>query len=240
MIWHGIKDWWGSSASNADKILGQGAGERMGYSGFIPKTKGEAFVAFIGAGIQDYNQYGTYYSSFGGMFGKMGVSEPEIISGPQQPKVGKTIVAGDTKQNVIAQDEVSISTNKQVAAHNGNTEAAKSNIENTTLENAKSNNYRETLFKAYPDLKGKVVIHHAVEQQILKRYPGLFSENEINSLENLRGIPLDKNPDLHLSQIRKDWNYFYKNNTKPTKQDILKHASELDKKYGEQFNPSKN
>jgi hypothetical protein len=32
-------------------------------------------------------------------------------------------------------------------------------------------------------------VHHAIEQQVLDRYPGLFSEQEINSLENLRGIP---------------------------------------------------
>ena len=41
--------------------------------------------------------------------------------------------------------------------------------------------YRKTFFDAYPDLQGKVVVHHAIEQQILKRYPGLFTEEEINA-----------------------------------------------------------
>lgn len=46
------------------------------------------------------------------------------------------------------------------------------------------------LFKAFPWLKGKVVVHHAIEQQVLKRYPGLFTKADIHALDNLRGIPL--------------------------------------------------
>jgi hypothetical protein len=82
-----------------------------------------------------------------------------------------------------------------------------------------------------------VVVHHAVEQQVLKRYPGVVSESEIHSLENLRGVPKDLNPDLHLSTIRREWNQFYRENPSPTKQDFLKKATEIDTKYGAQFNP---
>ncbi len=35
-----------------------------------------------------------------------------------------------------------------------------------------------------------LVIHHAVEQQVMRRYPpGLFDRYELHSIENLRGIP---------------------------------------------------
>ena len=64
---------------------------------------------------------------------------------------------------------------------------------------AVSTDYRATFFHANPELQGKVIVHHAVEQQVLKRYPGVVTEAEIHSLENLRGIPKALNSDLHLS-----------------------------------------
>ena len=48
---------------------------------------------------------------------------------------------------------------------------------------AASNNYRATFFAAHPELEGQVVVHHAVEQQVLTRYPGVVSEAEMHSLE---------------------------------------------------------
>ncbi|MBX5230567.1 hypothetical protein HJC06_29915 [Rhizobium sp. NLR9b] len=102
---------------------------------------------------------------------------------------------------------------------------------------ATSNDYRSTFFAANPTLEGKVVVHHAVEQQAMKRYPGVISEAEIHSLENLRGIPKTTNSDLHLSQIRREWNQFYRENANPTQQQLLNKATEIDSKYGAQFNP---
>ena len=98
-------------------------------------------------------------------------------------------------------------------------------------------NYRKTFFDEYPELEGSVVVHHAIEQQVLKKYPELFSLEEIHALENLRGIPKEINSDLHLSKIRKDWNRFYRNHPNPTKEEIINYMIELDKKYGENFNP---
>lgn len=101
--------------------------------------------------------------------------------------------------------------------------------------------YRDVFFEAFPWLKKKVVIHHAVEQQILKRWPDLFDKKFIHSLENLRGIPKHLNNDLHLSKIRKEWNRFYnlyeKLGVTPTKQSVLDYAKYIDKKYGHLFNP---
>lgn len=59
----------------------------------------------------------------------------------------------------------------------------------------------------------------------------------MHSLENLRGIPKEVNSDLHLSQIRREWNQFYRQNANPTQQQLLNKATEIDTKYGSQFNP---
>lgn len=81
-------------------------------------------------------------------------------------------------------------------------------------------------------------MHHAVEQKILNLYPGLVTEPEMHSLENLRGIPKGQvNNSVHLSAIRRAWNTFYRNNPAPSKQDLLDFATEIDNRYGDQFNP---
>jgi hypothetical protein len=97
--------------------------------------------------------------------------------------------------------------------------------------------YRTTFLNANPELQGEVIVHHAVEQQTLTRFPGAVTEAEIHSLENLRGIPKTINSDLHLSQIRKELNQFYRQTPNATKQQLLQKATEIDLKYGKQFNP---
>ena len=98
-------------------------------------------------------------------------------------------------------------------------------------------NYKKTFFEANPLTQGNVVVHHAVEQQVQRRYPGLVSNSEMHSLDNLRGIPKAINSDVHLSQIRKEWNRFYKLNPNPTKQQLLDKATEVDNILGNLFNP---
>lgn len=54
------------------------------------------------------------------------------------------------------------------------------------------------------------VIHHAVEQQVLERFPRAFTRAEINSLSRLRAIPRGVfNSRVHLSRIRLMWNEMY-------------------------------
>jgi hypothetical protein len=43
----------------------------------------------------------------------------------------------------------------------------------------------------------KMLSHHAVEQQTLILYPSQVTAAEIHSLENLRGIPIEANAELH-------------------------------------------
>ena len=104
-----------------------------------------------------------------------------------------------------------------------------------------STNYKETFFEKHPDLRGEVVVHHSVEQQVLRKYPGLFTEEEIHAYESLRGIPNDVNSEVHLSKIRIEWNKFYKDIAKGkiegTKENFLNKAKEIDEKFGDEFNP---
>ncbi|WP_423836167.1 RHS repeat-associated core domain-containing protein [Streptomyces cathayae] len=117
--------------------------------------------------------------------------------------------------------------------HNGRVPVRKS----ATVGASTSSNYRGTFFKAHPNLKGKVWVHHAVEQQILTQYPGLFTKSEINSLENLRGVPKSVNSDLHLSRIRILWNGFYKTHPNPSRQEVLNYATFVDDFVGNEFTP---
>jgi hypothetical protein len=106
---------------------------------------------------------------------------------------------------------------------------------------AASNDYKATFFQANPTLEGEVVVHHAIEQQVLTKFPGVLTEAEIHSLQNLRGIPKSINSELHLSQIRIEWNRFYKpfleSGTSPTKAQLLEKATEIDLKYRSKFTP---
>jgi hypothetical protein len=106
-----------------------------------------------------------------------------------------------------------------------------------TFGTSTTTNYRVTFFNANPELNGTVVVHHAVEQQVMKRFPGLVSESELHSLENLRGIPKEINSDVHLRGIRREWDNFYIDNASPTKEQLLRKATEIDKYFGNLFNP---
>jgi RHS repeat-associated protein len=103
--------------------------------------------------------------------------------------------------------------------------------------NSRSTSYRSVFFDANPNLEGRVVVHHAVEQQTLTRFPGTVTQAQIHSLENLRGIPKAINADVHLSQIRKSWNEFYRNTPSPTQQQLLDHATMIDDQFGHLFIP---
>jgi RHS repeat-associated protein len=98
-------------------------------------------------------------------------------------------------------------------------------------------NYKAIFFAAHPELEGQVIVHHSIEQQVLKRYPNLFSAEEIHSLSNLRGIPNSLNSEVHLSQIRRSWNQFYRTTVNPTRELFINKAAEIDQIFGNQFLP---
>lgn len=109
------------------------------------------------------------------------------------------------------------------------------------LGRAARKNYTKTFFLAFPHLKGKVVVHHAIPQKVLTEYPGLLTEEALHSLENLRGIPNAINNELHLSAINGIWNEFYRKfpaGKPPTLKQLLDQAHEIDEMFGHLFTPS--
>jgi RHS repeat-associated protein len=99
--------------------------------------------------------------------------------------------------------------------------------------------YQKIFFEANPELEGQVQVHHAIEQQTLKNYPGLFTEQEIQALENLRGIPNDVADEIHQSLIRELWNNFY-DEFPPgtaTREDFILEREFIDQIVGYFFNP---
>ncbi|MEK5522905.1 LXG domain-containing protein [Heyndrickxia sp. FSL W8-0423] len=169
-------------------------------------------------GISKIGKVGTKVGGFSGITTKVESLSPSLA----------TVNAGPIPYNVMNRLEDHI----QLAARKAFGDGTKGIEKGNNIKD-----YKKTFFNEYPDLKGSVVVHHAIEQQILKRHPNLFSLDEIHALENLRGIPKEVNNDIHLSKIRRDWNRFYRNNPNPTKEEVINYMIELDKKYGENFNP---
>ena len=98
--------------------------------------------------------------------------------------------------------------------------------------------YRDTFFEAHPEVSAEdTIVHHSVEQQVLHRYPGRFTEEEIHALDNLRGIPRNANSRLHLSALRKVWNGFYRRHPNATREQIQRFANIIDQFFGGQFRP---
>ncbi len=108
-----------------------------------------------------------------------------------------------------------------------------------TVGRASTLAYRDTFFASNPAIRGKVVVHHAVEQQVATRYPHLFAPDELNSLENLRGIPNSLDDTLHKTLIRREWNEFYRLHpaSTTTRTQLMEKATEIDRKFGHLFDP---
>lgn len=98
-------------------------------------------------------------------------------------------------------------------------------------------NYRDLFYETHPELqaiKDTLEVHHKIPQQVLDNYPGMFSATEINSLDNLVGIP--KKSRVH-PEISKEWRRYIKDNPNATKQDVLQKAAEMDRKYLKHYRP---
>ncbi|MFB8281695.1 SHOCT domain-containing protein [Nocardia colli] len=69
--------------------------------------------------------------------------------------------------------------------------------------------YRQNFWDATGWTPFGKVIHHAIEQWIFDKFPGIFEEFERNLPENLRAIWNEDNSDLHLSKLRLAWDFVY-------------------------------
>ena len=147
--------------------------------------------------------------------------------------------AAATEDEAIAREVPERSTIRAVATGQADTTGDRpSRTQPARFGYAESFNYRETFRAANPEIADSVVVHHAVEQQAMRKYDAAgITLNQMHSLENLRGIPKTVNGPLHLSAIRKEWNRFYREHPSATQDELLAFATRLDEKYGSHFNP---
>ncbi|MBI4317103.1 MAG: RHS repeat-associated core domain-containing protein, partial [Chloroflexi bacterium] len=99
---------------------------------------------------------------------------------------------------------------------------------------ARKVNYRAIYFAANPalkDFKNRVFVHHAIPLDVLQRYPGLFTAEELSDPGNLRGLIREGDRTLHLSDIQKRWFNFFKMNAKATREQIEQEAKAIDNQY---------
>jgi len=103
-------------------------------------------------------------------------------------------------------------------------------------------NYRDAFFNAHPGLipvADKIFVHHSLPQDLLTKYPGLFSAAEVNDVANLRGIYKSTNSKLHNGKINKDWFRFFKAHKSVglSQQRVTDMRNLVDNQYGFQFIP---
>ena len=100
--------------------------------------------------------------------------------------------------------------------------------------------YSDTFYKHYPHLyKTGLEIHHALPQDLLFRCPGLFSAKEVHDIKYLSGIPKKAmvNGERVHQLFTNSWTKFLKQNTNPTREQVLEHMRHLDELYGRFYVP---
>ena len=88
--------------------------------------------------------------------------------------------------------------------------------------------YRETYLTAHPEYRSYhklFEVHHRIPQDVLTRYPELFSHREIHDASNLVGIARDTK--AH-EPIKKLWENYFKTHRQPSRNDIIDFASNID------------
>lgn len=143
---------------------------------------------------------------------KMGSMEPAKISGPTTSKLEASASEGSSKAGSEIDVEMGITEEPTSSlpakrprpsppAIRGNASAARGRFE------ALRDGYARRLGV---DSGGQV--HHAIELQTLDRYPGVFTEQELNGINNMRGVgpELEGRRQLHNAKIREIWDRHYR------------------------------
>lgn len=97
--------------------------------------------------------------------------------------------------------------------------------------------YRETYLTAHPEYRNyhkPFEVHHRIPQDILEKYPNLFSHREIHDAQNLVGISYDTKAHTPIKGIWKD---FVQAHDKPSREDIIDFANKIDGVYKRHYLP---
>jgi len=116
----------------------------------------------------------------------------------------------------------------------------------------------QRFFAARPELKGKVVIFHALPLSILHYYPGIFKSTELHDAANMRPVSIDRlcstRPypresgyifprltagllfkDARMLSLYKDWQEYFKSHKTTTRAALLAQRAKMEKKYAMLF-----
>lgn len=88
--------------------------------------------------------------------------------------------------------------------------------------------YRETYLTAHPEYRNypkPFEVHHRIPQDVLEKHPNLFSHQEIHDASNLIGIARDTKAHGPIKWL---WDDYIKTHPKPTRQNIIDFANEID------------
>jgi hypothetical protein len=99
------------------------------------------------------------------------------------------------------------------------------------------NNFGSKFKAKFPEVSSQIGdVHHAVPQWVTSRYGHLsLTQNQIHSLENLRGIPA--NGSLDHTTITNYWEAFHHSNPSPGLDEVLDYAKWIDDNFGHLFIP---
>jgi hypothetical protein len=96
-------------------------------------------------------------------------------------------------------------------------------------------NCAKLFFDSYPKLKEDVVVMHIIPPSVVWRYPDLYSDEEIHSLNNLIAIPLGNLDSKLLLGVREEWIDFFKTHKQPTRQQVIGCAQNIKTMYSQLF-----
>jgi len=141
-------------------------------------------------------------------FKEAGISAVSILPFGDLAKAGKYVVRyGDEAASLAARG------GKELLGEAGEVALRRAGAE----QYARAGSEFKGLRNAYADRLGVGPfgqVHHSVELQVLKKYPGVYSPAEVNDFANMRGIPreiVEKKDfrQLHNSKIREVWDRHY-------------------------------
>jgi hypothetical protein len=97
--------------------------------------------------------------------------------------------------------------------------------------------YRGAYQKAHPQIDiVDLVVHHALPKYAFKKYRGVIPVAEVHNPANLRGIPKDKSPAIHL-KIHEMWNDFYDKHPTASARQLRNWVKKIDRRFGRHFVP---
>jgi hypothetical protein len=97
----------------------------------------------------------------------------------------------------------------------------------------------EVFFQAHKDLRQDYVVIHLIPPSVNKRFPGLLTDTELHSLDNLAGIKLGNKDSRLLDAYRAEWVDYLDTCKNPTRASLLLEAGNIIREHSSLFSAMK-